>query len=213
MLSDDKLIDQIKYGNERAAEELITRYYASILRYCRWHCSSVEKAEDLTQEIFYKLFKNISGYQGKRKFKAYLYTIANRVCIDESRKIHFCPLEDEESIVDECNEILRLEDKEEAATGARKLSVDEVKSLIFLLLSIVLWFFGYSAIVSVILGIIGLVCAGNAKKAGFVGGLRTAGFVLSLIGLIGGAIAFVACVACVGALGTAGVFDAISSAY
>ena len=60
MLSDDKLIDQIKYGNERAAEELITRYYASILRYCRWHCSSVEKAEDLTQEIFYKLFKNIS---------------------------------------------------------------------------------------------------------------------------------------------------------
>lgn len=78
MLSDDKLIDQIKYGNERAAEELITRYYASILRYCRWHCSSVEKAEDLTQEIFYKLFKNISGYQGKRKFKAYLYTIANK---------------------------------------------------------------------------------------------------------------------------------------
>lgn len=39
MLSDDKLIDQIKYGNERAAEELITRYYASILRYCRWHCN------------------------------------------------------------------------------------------------------------------------------------------------------------------------------
>ena len=148
MLSDDKLIDQIKYGNERAAEELITRYYASILRYCRWHCSSVEKAEDLTQEIFYKLFKNISGYQGKRKFKAYLYTIANRVCIDESRKIHFCPLEDEESIVDECNEILRLEDKEEAATGERKLSVDEVKSLIFLLLSIVLWFFGYNAVTS-----------------------------------------------------------------
>lgn len=80
MLSDDKLIDQIKYGNERAAEELITRYYASILRYCRWHCSSVEKAEDLTQETFYKLFKNISGYKGKRKFKAYLYTIANRLC-------------------------------------------------------------------------------------------------------------------------------------
>lgn len=43
---------------------------------------------------------------------------------------------------------LRLEDKEEAATGERKLSVDEVKSLIFLLLSIVLWFFGYNAVTS-----------------------------------------------------------------
>ena len=43
---------------------------------------------------------------------------------------------------------LGLEDKEEAATGERKLSVDEVKSQIFLLLSIVLWFFGYNAVTS-----------------------------------------------------------------
>ena len=114
MLSDDKLIDQIKYGNERAAEELITRYYASILRYCRWHCSSVD----------------ISGYQGKRKFKAYLYTIANRVCIDESRKIHFCPLEDEKSIVDECNEILRLEDKEEVNYLLSTLSPEQREAII-----------------------------------------------------------------------------------
>lgn len=73
------------------------------------------------------------------------------------------------------------------------------------IIAVVLWFFGYTSIVSVILGIVGLVCAGNAKKAGFMGGLRTAGFVLSLIGLIGGGIAFVACVACAGAIGAAGM--------
>ncbi|MBE6949656.1 MAG: hypothetical protein E7456_07430 [Ruminococcaceae bacterium] len=71
------------------------------------------------------------------------------------------------------------------------------------IISVVLWFFGYSAIVSVILGIVGLILAGNAKKAGFTGGTRTAGFILSLIGLIGGALVFVACVACVGAIGAA----------
>ena len=85
MLSDDKLVEQILLGNENAAEELIKRYYTSILRYCRWHCSNLEKAEDLTQETFLKLFKNLSGYKGKKKFKAYLYTIANHLCIDESR--------------------------------------------------------------------------------------------------------------------------------
>ena len=42
MLSDDKLVEQIKCGDELAAEELIRRYYSSIMRYCRWHCSSVE---------------------------------------------------------------------------------------------------------------------------------------------------------------------------
>ena len=87
-------------------------------------------------------------------------------------------------------------------------------SLVLGIISVVLWFFGYSALVSVILGIVGLILAGNAKKAGFNGGVRTAGFVLSLIGLIGGAIFFVACVACVGALGAAdatGAFDDLFS--
>lgn len=87
-------------------------------------------------------------------------------------------------------------------------------SLVLGIISVVLWFFGYSALVSVILGIVGLILAGNAKKAGFNGGIRTAGFVLSLIGLIGGAIFFVACVACVGAIGAAdatGAFDGLFS--
>ena len=35
MLSDDELVEQILLGNENAAEELIKRYYTSILRYCR----------------------------------------------------------------------------------------------------------------------------------------------------------------------------------
>ena len=130
MLSDDKLIEQIKAGDEQAAEELITRYYASILRYCRWHCSSVEKAEDLTQETFYKLFKNISGYKGKRKFKAYLYTIANRLCIDESRKKPLYSIEDEEIIIDECDEIIRMEDKAEVNYLLSTLSPEQREAII-----------------------------------------------------------------------------------
>ena len=73
-------------------------------------------------------------------------------------------------------------------------------SMVLGIIAVVLWFFGYGALVSVILGIIGLVLAGNAKKAGYNGGMRTAGFVLSLIGLIGGAVFFVACAACAGAI-------------
>ena len=41
-----------------------------------------------------------------------------------------------------------IEEEETAADGERKLTVGEVKSLIFLLLSIVLWFFGYNAVTS-----------------------------------------------------------------
>lgn len=64
--------------------------------------------------------------------------------------------------------------------------------------------FEMGALIGLITGVIGLICASNAKNAGFVGGMRTAGFVCSLIGVIGSALVFVACVACVGVLGTAG---------
>jgi len=130
MLSDDRLIEQIKSGDEQAAEELVLRYYASILRYCRWHCRSVEKAEDLTQETFYKLFRNISAYKGKKKFKAYLYTIANRLCIDESRKNLLYPLEEEAQIADGCDRIQRIQDKVEINYLLGTLSPEQREAII-----------------------------------------------------------------------------------
>lgn len=78
-----------------------------------------------------------------------------------------------------------------------------IASLVLGIIAVVFWFFGYSAILSVILGIIGLLQASKARELGYMDGMRTAGFVLSLIGLIGGALAFVACAACVGLAGLA----------
>lgn len=113
LYSDDTLIERIGLGDENAAEMLINRYYAAILRYCRRHCCNLEKAEDLTQETFLKLFKNLSGYKGKQRFKAYLYTIANHLCIDESRKIQLYSLEHEEEIRYECGKMRQIEDNSE----------------------------------------------------------------------------------------------------
>ena len=129
-MKDDELVKQILLGNEAAAEELIKRYYTSILRYCKWHCGSIEKAEDLTQETFLRLFQNLSDYKGKGKFRAYLYTIANRLCIDESRKIRLYPLEDEENLAQERDEILRLEDGEEVKYLLNLLSSEQKEAVI-----------------------------------------------------------------------------------
>lgn len=78
-------------------------------------------------------------------------------------------------------------------------------SLVCGIIAVVCWFFGYTTIVSLILGIIGLVMASKAKKEGYVGGMRTAGFVLSLIGVIVGAIVLVACVVLAGAIASIGM--------
>lgn len=80
-----------------------------------------------------------------------------------------------------------------------------IASFVLGIISVVLWFFGYSSILSVVLGIIGVVMASKSKEEGYDENIRTAGFILSVIGIIGGAIFFVACVACVGLAGIAGL--------
>ena len=79
-----------------------------------------------------------------------------------------------------------------------------IASLVCGIVSIVCWFFGVTSILSLVLGIVGLILAGNAKKAGYNDGLRTAGFVLSLLGTIFGALILISCVACLGAAGSLG---------
>lgn len=77
-----------------------------------------------------------------------------------------------------------------------------VASLVVGICSIVSWFFGLGALLGMVLGIVGLVLAGQAKKAGNIEGIRTAGFVCSLIGLIGSSIAVIIALGAVFALGT-----------
>lgn len=86
-----------------------------------------------------------------------------------------------------------------------------IGSLVCGIVSIVFWFFGVTSLLSLILGIVGLILASSSKKAGYNEGLRTAGFVVSLIGTIFGALIFVSCVACAGCLGTAGGLSALTS--
>lgn len=130
LYSDDELVERISFGDEKAAEILINRYYTAILHYCKRHCHSLEKAEDLTQETFLKLFKNLSGYKGKKRFRAYLYTIANHLCIDESRKIQLYSLEYEEEIRYECDEMRQIEDNSEVNYLINALSPEQREAVI-----------------------------------------------------------------------------------
>lgn len=77
-----------------------------------------------------------------------------------------------------------------------------VASLVLGICAIVSWFFGLGALLGVVLGIVGLVLAGQAKKAGNIEGIRTAGFVCSLIGLVGSGIAVIIALGAMIALGT-----------
>ena len=75
-----------------------------------------------------------------------------------------------------------------------------IASLVLGIISVVLWFFGYSSLLSIILGIVGVVLASKAKKEGNTEGMRTGGLILSIVSLVGGIIAFIVTVVVVGAV-------------
>lgn len=110
LVNDEKLILQIQCGNIECANELIERHYSSILRYCSWHCYNTDQAEDLTQETFLRVFRHIYIYENRGSFKAYLYTIAHRLCIDENRKQTAFELKD--NIFIEDNNLQKIEDRD-----------------------------------------------------------------------------------------------------
>lgn len=82
-----------------------------------------------------------------------------------------------------------------------------VGSLVCGILSLVCIFFGYGTLVGLILGIVAIVLAVNAKKNGFEDGMQKAGLILGIIGTVLCGITFVACALC------AGVLAAASSMY
>lgn len=127
---DDDLATQAAFGDSDAAELLIRRYYSSILRYCRWHCPDMETAEDLTQETFIRLFRHLDNYKARGCFKAWLYTIANRLCIDESRKTSFSPLEEQDFPTTDDSRLRRIEDHEQIIGLLRFLSPEQKEAIL-----------------------------------------------------------------------------------
>lgn len=111
-MGDEELVKRIRQGDTAAEEALIDRYYSAVFHYCRYYCGNRETAEDLTQETFLRLFRSLPGYREEGRFRAYLFLIARRLCINESKKAPTYSLEGKENLIDSPNELDRLDDRD-----------------------------------------------------------------------------------------------------
>jgi RNA polymerase sigma-70 factor (ECF subfamily) len=84
--TDEELAREARAGSRRSFDELARRYKRRLFVYLRPRLGSDEDAEDLVQETFLKLYRNIAGYDPTFKFSTWLYTSANRLAIDAFRR-------------------------------------------------------------------------------------------------------------------------------
>lgn len=87
-LSDEELMVEIARQNAAAFEELYNRYAQPIMNYFfRMIKQDKEKAEDFTQDLFSKIIHKPHLFDPQRKFKTWLYSIANNMCKNEYKKL------------------------------------------------------------------------------------------------------------------------------
>lgn len=80
-VSDEELLALSSKGDERAFETLFDRYASRVRSYFfRMLWKDAEKAEDFTQELFIKVINNQSKFEKGKKFKPWLFSIANNMC-------------------------------------------------------------------------------------------------------------------------------------
>jgi len=80
MRTDESLALGIQQGRADDMTELANRYYDPLLRYLYRMCGGKQAlAEDLVQETFLRMMRGIIGYDAKRPFKPWLYSIATNI--------------------------------------------------------------------------------------------------------------------------------------
>src|ERR1700749_677947 len=72
---DTDLVKLAVSGDKKALQNLIIRHQGFIYNLALKMTKSVEDAEDLTQEVFIKAIKALSKFEGKSKFRTWLYRI------------------------------------------------------------------------------------------------------------------------------------------
>ena len=81
------LVRRCVAGDAAAWEEIVRNYQRRIYNICYRFAGSSEHAEDLTQEVFIKMYKTLSSYDSsKGAFVTWVTTITRNLLVDHFRK-------------------------------------------------------------------------------------------------------------------------------
>jgi RNA polymerase sigma-70 factor (ECF subfamily) len=84
---DQELIyDYLKKGDEKSLEILIQRYLKSVFGFAYRYVGNSQEAEDITQEVFVKMWKNLKKFDKEKSFKAWIFTITKNTALDFLKK-------------------------------------------------------------------------------------------------------------------------------
>ncbi len=89
--SDEQLMQQHLRGERAAFELLVQRYLKALYNFIFKYVHTATQAEDLTQEVFLKIWQKSAKFKAEYKFKPWAYTIAKNTALDYLKKKELLP--------------------------------------------------------------------------------------------------------------------------
>src|SRR6186997_1478856 len=72
-------------GDQAAWETIVRTYWRKVFNVAYRFVGTYEEAEDLTQEIFLKVFRSLSTFDQRANFQTWLISVSRNYCIDRYR--------------------------------------------------------------------------------------------------------------------------------
>jgi RNA polymerase sigma-70 factor, ECF subfamily len=83
----DRLIEQCLAGDEAAWETIVKQNWRKVFNVAYKFVGKHEEAEDLTQDIFIKIFKALGTFDRRANFQTWIVSISRNLCIDHYRSV------------------------------------------------------------------------------------------------------------------------------
>ena len=91
-MDDSAVVSAFLSGEERAFEELVARYQVRLLNFVFRTVGDRDRAEDLVQEVFVRVYRHLHRFDRSKKFSTWVYTIASNLSKNELRNRSRSPL-------------------------------------------------------------------------------------------------------------------------
>jgi len=83
----DALVERCLAGDQVAWEEIVRTHWRKVFNLAYKFVGRHDEAEDLTQDIFLKIFKALHSFDRRANFQTWLISISRNLCIDHYRSV------------------------------------------------------------------------------------------------------------------------------
>jgi len=83
----DALIERCLLGDQVAWEQIVRQHWRKVFNLAYKFVGRHDEAEDLTQDIFLKIFKALHTFDRRANFQTWLISISRNLCIDHYRSV------------------------------------------------------------------------------------------------------------------------------